>query len=93
MYLLYFNFLSGIVQIAPHVFVPDLQPGTSYVLKDCASSALDKQNVRISPMRDTMMSEITSNVNEYWEVLDTVDLHGQNDRLSAEQDNTMDEFW
>jgi len=63
-YLLYYNFLSGIVQIAPHIFVPNLQPRTSYVRKDRASSARDKQNVRLSPVRDNMMNEITSNVNE-----------------------------
>jgi len=63
-YLLYYNFLSGILQIAPHVFVPDLQPGTSSARKDRASTARDKQNVRSSPVQDNMMNEITSNVNE-----------------------------
>ncbi|XP_060855703.1 uncharacterized protein LOC132933433 [Metopolophium dirhodum] len=87
------NVLSGIVQIAPHVFVPDLQPGPSSVRKDCVSTARDKQNVRLSPIQDNARDELTSNANECWEVLDDIDLFGQNDRLSPERDNTMDEFW
>ena len=83
----------GIVQIAPHVFVPDLQPGTSSVRKDCVSTTRDKQNVRLSPMRDNTMDEFTRNVNECWDVLDTADLLGQNDCLSPMRDNTINEFW
>ncbi|XP_060870596.1 uncharacterized protein LOC132945009 [Metopolophium dirhodum] len=83
----------GIVQIAPHVFVPDLQPGTSSVRKDCVSTVRDKQNVRLSPIQDNARDEFTSNANECWEVLDDIDLFGQNDRFSPERDNTMDEFW
>lgn len=44
-------------------------------------------------MRDNTADALTSNANECWEVLDTADLLGQNDRLSPMRDNTKDEFW